>query len=206
MHKLRVAPIGPTAPLSWRSLLSWRTKMSLIRQPALGHGFVLLVCLALGERASEAAEQLPPGVKVIYSVPLKERDVAAAFDASRAQTCQQIAAEEQLEVTVFTPQILEGFGPKSKTFHEIPVPTCRRNAFSLGLDVSRADQSNLPLGSATLIMNYINQHYVLIGARVHRDLANNELYMSSRPIAAVALYRGERQTQPFVETTANASE
>jgi hypothetical protein len=174
-----------------------------------------------GLRYCAAADRAPAGIKTITELPRSENEIIIAFEHARGQACEKVRPGEAIELKSFTLSF-EGGAIKnadargadarsaaSRSGHAsshrpLPVPTARRTAFSLGLDVSRADQAKLPLGSGGLIMDYIHDHYVAIQVPVYRDLVDDAIYLGHRPLAAMASFRGARLTQEFVETTASS--
>ncbi len=165
--------------------------------------------VAFDSARSLAEERPPAGVKILKSVPRREAEIVALFEQSRGQACEQVPVDSPIETKHFAlaydSAVRESPSDASTNRRsDLPVPTSRRTALSLGLDVSRADQSKLPLGSGGLIMDYIHGNYVVVQVRVCRDLVDDEIYLNSRPLAAMAKFRGARLTQEFVETTATS--
>jgi|GEM_PF-3509996 len=134
-------------------------------------------------------------LKTIRLLPRKEAEIATAHDKARSQACEHVPPGEPLEITSFVPEAMGGSAAK----HELPVPTSRRAAFSVGLDMLPEDQAKLPALSRGRILDYLASHYVCVEARVQRDLDSGEYYLHHRPLAATTVLRGPRLTEDFTE-------
>lgn len=78
-----------------------------------------------------------------------------------------------------------------------PLPALRQGFMSIGLELSASDESDLPILSRGQIVDYLNSNFVMLQARIRRDLLDRKLYYHHRPMAVTASYRGPKTTQAF---------
>lgn len=135
-------------------------------------------------------------LKTIRTLPRTEGELAAAHERARGLACEHIPPGEPLEISSFVPRFEEGSA--------LPVPSSRRAAFSVGLDMLDEDRADLPTLTGGRILDYIDGHYVAVEVRVERDLDTGELYLHHRPLAATLEFHGARITQPFVDLVSDS--
>ena len=133
-----------------------------------------------------------PPMKLVRIVPRTESELSAAFGKAAGSACEQVDADEPLEITSFMPYL----SARDST-DGLPVSSSRRHALTVGLDMLRSDENDLPLVSRGKILEYLNDHFVSVQAREQRDLATDKLYLHDRPMAIVARFRGPKLTQGF---------
>src|SRR5690606_30138518 len=78
-----------------------------------------------------------------------------------------------------------------------PLPASRTGFLSIGLELPDSDKASLPTLSRSQIIDYLDSHYMLLEARVRRDLLDRKPYYHHRPIAVTARYTGPKVTQAF---------
>jgi hypothetical protein len=136
---------------------------------------------------------------VLRRVPHSEAEVAAAFAASRNASVQ-VAVGDPMELAGFdqeTSYDVTVAGKKDKArfqYARIPV-------FTYGLALTEADQQNLPAVSKGTILDRINDNYICMQIRVHRDMATGAVYLYYKPFAAVGSYtlEGTQEFTPLME-------
>ena len=146
---------------------------------------------------AKAAEPTPP-VRLLRSLPRTEAEVARAHEQHRGLACETLPANTLLEQRSFLLEAanpLDALDDARRRNSELPVPTSRRAILSVGTDMTRPDQQQLPALSRGQILDYLQGHYVTVQARVQRDLIDGELYLHHRPYAGVGLFRGPRFTE-----------
>ena len=133
--------------------------MWLVRNLVLGVIFVSWLAAVSAARAEEAA--FP--VAIVRSIPHAEKDLATAFNASAAYTCQQIPAGQPLIVPDFReslvyrwPAPVTGNTPSA----EMRRLTSRLGILSFGLDMTPEDQRNLPFFSGGRIIERVTGDYI----------------------------------------------
>ncbi|MEZ6135902.1 MAG: hypothetical protein R3C53_13425 [Pirellulaceae bacterium] len=162
-----------------------------------------LACLIwLAGTASVVAIDEFEDVKTISKLPLSLREIEAEFSRSRRDACEIIPAGESLEITSFTKILTERDRRESQS--KRLMPSSRRDLFSVGLEMDRTDRESLPTVSRGTIIEYLEQNYVSIQARVRRDLLDQKLYFHHRPLAMTAKFRGSRLTQGFESIVAQS--
>ncbi len=133
-------------------------------------------------------------LKTITVLPITEQQVKTAFDRSVADACEQLPADQPLEMRSFTPFLTERDRRASKG---PGIPSTRQSVLSVGLDFSAEDRATLPKISGGRIADYLDTNCVLIQARVRKDMLDRKLYFHHRPLAATAQFRGSRVSHPF---------
>ncbi|HEX4131142.1 MAG TPA: hypothetical protein VHZ24_13970 [Pirellulales bacterium] len=177
--------------------MSWRAWCCCSRFAwLLSASFLLAAC----DARLALTDWTPPPVKLLRFVPRTESELAAAFSQASGNACEQIDTDEPLEITSFMPFL----SSRAVESGGLPIPTSRRHVLSVGLDMQQRDQNNLPTLSRSLILDYLDEHYVSVQVQVQRDLETRELYLHHRPMALVARYRGPKLTQEFNEIVSAA--
>lgn len=138
-------------------------------------------------------------LKRIAELPIGERAVSNAFRIGRADACELVPKGEPLEISNFTSYLTQ----QDRRRKQRPIPSSRRDLFHVGLEFNSSDRADLPLLSRNQIVDYVDEHYLAIQARVRRDLLDRELYYHHRPIAVTANYRGSRVSQNFEPIVSN---
>ncbi len=133
-------------------------------------------------------------LKTISVLPRTEREVAAAFDRSSSDACEQIAQGEPIEIRNFIPYLTARDRLQTESR---PLASARHSLFSVGLEFEGSDRAALPNVSGSIIADYLDKNCVLIQGRVRRDLLDRKLYFHHRPLVATAQYRGSRLSEPF---------
>ncbi len=146
------------------------------------------------------SEVAPSGIKTIRRLPRSESDVALAHAQNVGESCEPLPPGQPLELSSFVPYLTDR--DSRRRTNELPVPSSRRHIFSLGLDMSSQDQTQLPKLSGRTILNRLNSRYVSVQARVHRDPVSRVMYLAHRPLAATAEYRKVPLTMEFSESGA----
>ena len=141
-------------------------------------------------------------LKMISSLPLGEAAIAAAHRTSAADACETVEPDESLEISSFTPFLTRRDKFLSKK--TLPIPSARHSVLSIGLEMDRADERKLPMLSGNQIIQYIDDHFVIVQARVRRDLLDRKLYYHHRPLAVTAQFRGVRVSQKFEPVIVNS--
>lgn len=142
-------------------------------------------------------------IKWIDRLPMTDRDVVDAFEKAKSDSCEAIGEGEPLEIT--SPiRYLTRRDQKQKS---PPLPAFRTGFLSIGLELSDTDRADLPVVSRSRVVEYLNSNYLLLQARIRKDLLDRRLYYHHRPIAVTARYSGQRVTQAFeplvAQTTRN---
>ncbi|MGD9648754.1 MAG: hypothetical protein AB7U73_23790 [Pirellulales bacterium] len=169
------------------------------RTIAMGICFLALGAPGESVPASRAAEAPRWVAQVLRRVPRTEAEVAAAFNASRNASVQ---------VAVGDPMELPGFD--QETDYDVSIGGKRAKArfqyaripvFTYGLALTEADQQNLPAVSKNTILERINDNYICMQIRVHRDMETGAVYLYYKPFAAVGSYTkpGTQEFTPLME-------
>lgn len=151
-----------------------------------------LAAATVAARVGDAAPRFQTTLKTVRLLPRTEREAEEQHERLRAEACDFLPGGEIIERKSFVPEQLS-------RQERLPIPTARQAALSVGLEVSREDQADLPRLSAGRILSYIDGHYVCVLARVQRDLANGLEYLHHRPVAATATFRGPATSEEFTE-------
>ena len=128
--------------------------------------------------------------KLISRVPRTVAEVAEAHAQSNS-TCARIPADAPMTIADFSSRITYDValaGDNQQATRACLYAASRLGALSFGLEMSKADQANLPLLSSSIIMGHINGTYVSIQVRVHRELPDGKPYLYYRPLAAMGVY------------------
>jgi len=138
--------------------------------------------------------------QVLRRLPHSEAEIAAAFSASRNASVQ-VAVGDPMELASFDQEtsydVTAAGGKKEKArfqYARIPV-------FTYGLALTDADQQNLPAVSKGTILDRINDNYICMQIRVHRDMVTGAVYLYYKPFAAVGSYtlEGTQEFTPLME-------
>jgi hypothetical protein len=145
--------------------------------------WVLLFGTASGLALDEFSD-----LRFISRLPQSGLEVEAAFNGSRSEACELIPAGEPLEVRSFAMALTER--DRIERTRRPVMASSRRDLFSVGLEFERQDRELLPTLSRSTIVDYLANNYVMIQARVRRDLLDRKLYFHHRPLAVTAKYSG----------------
>jgi hypothetical protein len=140
-------------------------------------------------------------VKVIGSLPRTNAEIERLHRASGGNACERIAEGQSLEVNSFTTVLTESDRSKKSARS---IAAARHSVISVGLTMDSLDRADLPLGSRTQILDYLDKNYISIQVRVRRDLLDGKLYFHHRPLAVTAQYRGSKLSQKFEPIVSNA--
>lgn len=154
-----------------------------------------ILALLLGPAADIHAIDEMAGIKTLHSLPRSQLELETAHRRSRSDACETIDESQPLETTTFT-TILTNRDRQDGSRANL-MPAIRQAIFSVGLSIPAMDRSKLPMLSRGKITDYLAKHYVIIEARVRRDLIDNKLYFHHRPIAVTAQFGGAKLSQNF---------
>lgn len=133
-------------------------------------------------------------LKIIGELPQTKAQIESAFKRSGGNRCELIPKGMPVEVSSFMSYLTERDQRESKGR---PIPSKRKNLFSVGLEFESRDKLALPRLSRNAILDYVETHCVQIQARIRRDLLDRKLYYHHRPLALTKKYRGVRLSQEF---------
>lgn len=142
-------------------------------------------------------------VKVIRRLPQSESEVRNAFENAKADACEVVGEGEPLELSAPIRYLTN----RDRKLKKPPLPASRSGFLSIGLELSNSDRADLPVLSRSRVVDYLESHYVLLEARIRKDLLDRKPYYHHRPIALTARYSGPRISVAFepmvVQTTRN---
>lgn len=141
-------------------------------------------------------------IKTFHQLPRSEAEFAKAFERAASSSCVLVPEGYPLELSSFTP--FAAGGHKLLKGQELPPPSIRRHAVSIGLAVSPGDRHALPALTGHLIVSYIQEHFVSIQARIVKDPLTLGLFLAPEPMAATAKFQGALITeriQPAVRSS-----
>lgn len=133
-------------------------------------------------------------LRLISELPKTKTEIAAAFKRSGGNRCELIPSGMPVEVNSYMSYLTDRDRREAKGR---PIPSKRKNLFSVGLEFESRDKLALPRLSRSAILDYVDSHCVQIQARIRRDLLDRKLYYHHRPLALTKKYRGVRLTQDF---------
>lgn len=133
-------------------------------------------------------------IKVIREIPVSEFEVKSAYRRCRADSCEQVPVGEPQDLGSFMTYLTTRDRHLSKG---PPLPSIRKGALSIGLEIRGRDKTDLPALSRSQILDYIEKNYLTIQTRIRKDLLDRKLYYHHRPVAATCSYFGSRLTQKF---------
>jgi hypothetical protein len=139
----------------------------------------------------------PPGIKVFSRMPRTANDVAAAHlhSLQQQEAAEFLLGGEPLELNSFALKLTKRDGAPLKN-GKIPNPSTRKFLLSVGIELKKPDQARLPTLSKEKILDYLEEHYVSVQARVQKD-AKGTQYLHHRCIVATGTFRGAKQTEDF---------
>ncbi len=139
-------------------------------------------------------------VKTIQLLPMTDAEVEFAHSRSRGETCELIAAGELMETRAFAMNLTD----RDRRENVRRPPSARHPLFTVGLSIDPLDQANLPKLSRSRILDYMEQHFVVLQARVRQDLLDRKLYFHHRPIAVTTQFAAQRLSVSFEPVIANS--
>jgi len=139
-------------------------------------------------------------VKTIQKLPMIEADVAYAHTRTRGETCELIGPGELMETRSFALNLTD----RDRRDTTRRPPSARHPLFTVGLSIDSEDQGDLPRLSRSRILNYVDEHFVVIQARVRQDLLDRKLYFHHRPIAVTTQFSSPRLSVAFEPVIANS--
>ncbi len=131
---------------------------------------------------------------------LPKRSNWRAFRQRINDTCEALREGEPLQLTQFTSQLTPR--DRQKQADDARSYT-RRPILTVGLNIREADKKTLPLVSRSLILSYVEDHYISLQARIAKDPATGKLILHYRPLAGVATFSGLPLSQEWVESVAS---
>ncbi len=164
---------------------------------AVWTGVALLLGMSQGWAIDEFKE-----VKTIDTLPIGTLEIEAAHRRSIGESCDIIMGGEALEMASFAPYL--SARDRRTATKGYAIASSRRSILSVGLEIERGDQNSLPSLSGRQILQYLDDNYVIIQARVRRDLLDRKLYFHHRPFALTAPYQGAKVSKDFEKVVANA--
>jgi len=139
-------------------------------------------------------------VKTIQLLPMTDAEVEFAHSRSRGETCELIGAGELMETRAFVMNLTD----RDRRENARRPPSARHPLFTIGLSIDPVDQADLPKLSGSKILGYMEQHFVVVQARVRQDLLDRKLYFHHRPIAVTTQFAAPRLTVAFEPVIANS--
>jgi hypothetical protein len=139
-------------------------------------------------------------VKTIQLLPMSDAEVEFAHSRTRGETCELIGEGELMETRVFAMNLTD----RDRRENARRPPSARHPLFTVGLSIDSIDQEDLPKLSRSKILDYMEQHYVVVQARVRQDLLDRKLYFHHRPIAVTTQFAAPRLTVAFEPVIANS--
>ncbi|MEM7311880.1 MAG: hypothetical protein AAF497_01890 [Planctomycetota bacterium] len=136
-------------------------------------------------------------LRTISTIPRTRTELETAHNRNKSNSCEIIAADGEFEVSRFTPFLTDR--DSRRIGKGLILPSTRRHVFSVGLDMWRDDQGELPIVSRGQILGYLRSHYVSVQARVQRDPLDNTEFLFHRPLAATFKFASNRKTEAFTE-------
>jgi hypothetical protein len=145
-----------------------------------------LLAFGLGDASVTAAEGPRWVAQILRKLPRDVRDVEAAFEQSRNASLQ-LSVGEPMEAPDFSQETVFDVtvgGQKQKLKFQFG----RLGALTYGMELTAADQANLPAVSKSRIMQRITENYISIQIRPQRDVASGAIYLYYKPFAAIGSY------------------
>jgi hypothetical protein len=134
--------------------------------------------------------------RFLEKLPVSETELEAAFRNRKTDRCEKILSGEllvSLEQQLPTPQASR---PNS-----VRAPSTRRPAMSISLQVDKEDQASLPRFSKGQILEYLENSWLSLQARIVLEPAANEWRLHYRPLAAQANFVESTRTHAFESVT-----
>ena len=137
----------------------------------------------------------------IDRLPKTKLEIESSFRKTRGAACELVPPGQPLEVRNYTTILTTQ--DKRKSQDKILIPSKRQNLFTVGLEFSASDKSDLPTLSRNKILQYVEENYVSIQGRQRRDLLDRKPYFHHRPIAVTVDYRGRisKSFEPIIAST-----
>lgn len=160
---------------------------------------IFLVGFVSNERPTLAIDEFKD-LKTIQLLPMTDAEVEFAHSRSRGETCELIAAGELMETRAFAMNLTD----RDRRENTRRPPSARHPLFTVGLSIDPLDQADLPKLSRSKILSYMEEHFVVLQARVRQDLLDRKLYFHHRPIAVTTQFAAPRLTVAFEPVIANS--
>jgi hypothetical protein len=164
--------------------------------------FTLLALVVWQVTCVLGATKTPPGIKTFSAFPRTETEVAAAHRAAKGQIVDFLPAGEALTVTTFTPYLTQH--DRTEKAGKLPDVATRQPVLSMGIRVPEEDQVDMPQVSRGLILDYLQDHYVSLQARIQKDAVSRELYLHQRPLVATVKFGKVKLTDDFAPAVVDA--
>jgi hypothetical protein len=165
----------------------------------IGRLLVAVACgaiLLFGSLPVEADELVGT---VIRRIPRTEAEVIAAHAQAEERASLEIPPGQALESPAIDERVVYQVGSDSAERKDVEYLAGRRALLSFGMEISVADQANLPFLSGSTILDRVNSNYLVIEARLQRPATGGPPYLYSRPLAAVGDYANAEKTQEWAE-------
>ena len=139
-------------------------------------------------------------IKTIQRLPMSNSEVEAAHASARGELCELIAAGELVETRTYAMTLTD----RDRRENARRPPSTRQSIFSVGLSIDPVNQVGLPKLSRSRILEYLDDHFVILQARVRQDLLDRKPYYHHRPIAVTSQFDSSRLTVDFEPVIANS--
>lgn len=160
------------------------------------------ICLILSMVTTVwSADGVVSNIRTIRIIPRGDTEMELAHERARANACERISSNQPFEQTQFSLALASRERPVPGAIAD---PASRRQVFTVGLDMFREDQNQLPKLSRSAILKYLEDHCVSVQARIQKDHRSGSLYLHHRPMAATMNFTGVRLTQEFHEAVSDA--
>jgi hypothetical protein len=159
---------------------------------------VLLACYCFAPLVVGAAEFDLEQTRIIRHIPRTDAELAALHMARADLACEAIEAGLPLEVIGFNEPVSHRNPAASGDAPAVTVlESSRRSVLSFGMRMTPDDQRELPLLSGGKILQYVDQTYIALQARVERDSPGGEPFLHFRPTAIQGDYSNRRTATAF---------
>lgn len=187
--------IGMFVAMSQLRQVAWKNTQQTTRRGGPVTEEQLLIEEEIAKVADETLFDRMTDIRYIMKLPIDPIRIEAAHRQRRTDSAEALPSGEPLLLQQFS----LGLTARDK-FRREPIPAARRQVLTVGLSMLDIDQQSLPPLSRNAIMDFIEQHYMSIQARIMRDPVTEKWILHHRPIALVAKYRNLPLTQDFNET------
>ncbi len=165
------------------------------------HFLVATAASSLG-LVARAGEQRIRDIRTLSRLPETDAEIKTLHDQSRAFSAELLPEDQPFEVKSFAPFLTKS--DEIASAKRLPNTCTRRHVLSVGLEMMKDDESQLPILSRDPILAYLKSHFVSIQARVYREPVSQGLYLGPRCLAATKTFIAGTLTQPFSPTVAES--
>ncbi len=127
----------------------------------------------------------------------------AVFRQRKNDSCEQLPKGEPIVMTQYTLGLTPRDQYKSR---ETILPSTRREVLRIGLNMLPSDQRNLPTLSRSIILGFLEDHYLSLQVRILKDSVTSNWQLHHRPIAMVGRYTGLPIAQDWVNAISSTVE